>query len=135
MPGAKLKHPSQHTPHPTRRRRKATALLQQPPRLRKHPTHRGVPIGLHELAALPHQRSCEPVRGGVGLPAEPIPAWSTTLTTLYRWGVVLLDPSDGTSGLPRPVASGTGDAGQRPSPSSGTPHDQRRRVRNGTPRA
>jgi hypothetical protein len=38
------------------------------------------------------------------------PAWAATLATLHQWGVTLLDPTDGGTGAPRPVDSGTGEA-------------------------
>lgn len=61
---------------------------------------------------------CDALGAGVPVVAIPMantrlwshPAWADTLTTLRRWGVRLLDPTDGKPGLPRPVASGTGNA-------------------------
>ena len=61
---------------------------------------------------------CDALGAGVPIVAVPMantrlwghPVWATTLTTLLDWGVVLLDPTDGQLGDPRPVASGTGDA-------------------------
>jgi phosphopantothenoylcysteine synthetase/decarboxylase len=61
---------------------------------------------------------CDALGAGVPIVAVPMantrlwghPVWATTLTTLRRWGVVLLDPTNGQLGDPRPVASGTGDA-------------------------
>jgi phosphopantothenoylcysteine synthetase/decarboxylase len=61
---------------------------------------------------------CDALGAGVPIVAVPMantrlwghPAWATTLTTLRSWGVVLLDPTNGQLGDPRPVDSGTGDA-------------------------
>jgi phosphopantothenoylcysteine synthetase/decarboxylase len=61
---------------------------------------------------------CDALGAGVPIVAVPMantrlwghPVWATTLTTLRRWGVVLLDPTTGQLGDPRPVDSGTGDA-------------------------
>lgn len=38
------------------------------------------------------------------------PTWAATVSHLEAWDVVLVDPSDGHVGVPRPVASGTGSA-------------------------
>ena len=61
---------------------------------------------------------CDALGAGVPIVAVPMantrlwghPVWATTLTTLRNWGVVLLDPTNGQLGDPRPVDSGTGDA-------------------------
>ena len=61
---------------------------------------------------------CDALGAGVPIVAVPMantrlwghPVWATTLTTLRNWGVVLLDPTTGQLGDPRPVDSGTGDA-------------------------
>jgi phosphopantothenoylcysteine synthetase/decarboxylase len=61
---------------------------------------------------------CDALGAGVPIVAVPMantrlwghPVWATTLTTLRNWGVVLLDPTTGQLGDPRPVASGTGEA-------------------------
>jgi phosphopantothenoylcysteine synthetase/decarboxylase len=61
---------------------------------------------------------CDALGAGVPIIAVPMantrlwghPVWATTLTTLQSWGVVLLDPTTGRLGDPRPVDSGTGDA-------------------------
>ena len=61
---------------------------------------------------------CDALGAGVPIVAVPMantrlwghPVWATTLTTLRDWGVVLLDPTTGQLGDPRPVDSGTGDA-------------------------
>lgn len=61
---------------------------------------------------------CDALGAGLMMVAVPMvntrlwahPTWTTTLTTLAGWGVSLLDPSDGGTGTPRPVESGTGEA-------------------------
>ena len=61
---------------------------------------------------------CDALGAGVPIVAVPMantrlwghPVWTTTLTALSGWGVVLLDPATGQLGDPRPVDSGTGDA-------------------------
>jgi phosphopantothenoylcysteine synthetase/decarboxylase len=61
---------------------------------------------------------CDALGAGVPIVAVPMantrlwghPVWATTLTTLRAWGVVLLDPTNGQLGDPRPVDSGTGAA-------------------------
>jgi hypothetical protein len=61
---------------------------------------------------------CDALGAGLRIVAVPMvntrlwahPTWATTIRTLTRWGVTLLDPSDGRAGAPQPVASGSGEA-------------------------